>query len=136
MRGSNPQPTGGETKKFKQQPGVRIQDLQSDWATRIEVTKCINGVEIKWSFGRISKKKRITDHDFPPPFLWAENNIHFDEDNSISKLLRYSLFILHWEQWVRGRIYSFPKFIANFNYIKIDLWQNVYNDQMAAFPNQ
>ena len=19
-------------------------------------------------------KKRITDHDFPPPFMWAENN--------------------------------------------------------------
>ena len=30
-------------------------------------------VELKWSFGRICIKKRITDHDFPPPFMWAEN---------------------------------------------------------------
>ena len=38
--------------------------------------KCtsLHGVEIKWSFGRICKKKRVTDHDFPPPFMWAENN--------------------------------------------------------------
>ena len=37
----------------------------------------LNGV-IKWSFGRISKKKRVTDHDFPPPFMWAENNLFLE----------------------------------------------------------
>ena len=30
-------------------------------------------MEIKWSFGR-NWNKRNTDHDFPLPFMWAENN--------------------------------------------------------------
>ena len=64
---------GWETKKIQAPGRVRTQDLQPDWATIIEVTKCINGVEIEW-FCRISFKKCITDHDFPPPFMWSENN--------------------------------------------------------------
>ena len=34
----------------------------------------LHRVEIKWRFGRICKKKRITDHDLSPTFMWAENN--------------------------------------------------------------
>ena len=61
-------------KKIRASARVQAQDLQPHRATIIEVPKCINGLDIKWSFGGISEKKRITDHDFPPPFMWAENN--------------------------------------------------------------
>ena len=33
----------------------------------------LHGVEIKWILAEFGKK-RITDHDFPPSFMWAENN--------------------------------------------------------------
>ena len=32
------------------------------------VTSSLNGVN------KSGEKKRNTDHDFPPPFMWAENN--------------------------------------------------------------
>ena len=32
---------------------------------------------MKWSFGRICKKKRVTDHDFPPPFMCGEGGFVF-----------------------------------------------------------
>ena len=35
-------------------------------------------------------KKRVTDHDFPPPIMWAENN---NLSVSIAILKRYSLLI-------------------------------------------
>ena len=64
-------------KKDSSTSRVRTQDLQPDSATIIEVTKCINGVEIKWSFGRLVKK-RITDYDFPPPFMSPEATYYPD----------------------------------------------------------
>ena len=45
-----------------------------------------------WSFGRIGKK-RVTDHDFPPQFMWAENNndgLPLIKFSSLSHDLKYS----------------------------------------------
>ena len=63
----------GNTKKFQAAAPIQTHDLLAGKAIR----KCtsLDGVEIKWSFGRICKKKRVTDHDFSPPFMWAVNNI-------------------------------------------------------------
>ena len=54
------------TEKFQAPARVRTHHLLAG--------KAISEVEIKKSFSRIFKKKRVTDHDFPPPFMWAENN--------------------------------------------------------------
>ena len=64
----------GNTKKF--QAPARFEPTIY-WQGKQQV-KCtlFHGVEIKWSFGRICRKKRVTDHDFPPPFMLAENNKH------------------------------------------------------------
>ena len=53
-------------KKIQVPARVRTQDLQPDCATIFEVTKCINGVEIKWSFGKISLKNASQNMHFLP----------------------------------------------------------------------
>ena len=62
----------GNTKKLIHQPRVRTHDLLAG--------KAISEVHFTpWSGDKVElwqnlKKKRVTDHDFPPPFMWAEND--------------------------------------------------------------
>ena len=62
----------GFTKKFQAPTRVRTHDLLAG--------KAISEVHFnRWSGDKVDfwqnlLKKRVTDHDFPPPFMWAENN--------------------------------------------------------------
>ena len=62
----------GKTKKFQAPARVRTHDLLTG--------KAISEVQFTpWSGDKVEfwqnlGKKRVTDHDFPPPFMWAENN--------------------------------------------------------------
>ena len=70
-KGSNPRPTDWETRKnLKHQPGFET----------LLAGKAISEVHFTpWSGDKVEfwqnwLKKRVTDHDFPPPLMWAENN--------------------------------------------------------------
>ena len=62
----------GNTKKFQAPARFRTHDLLAG--------KAISEAHfhsLEWRLrGVLAEfvKKRVTDHDFPPPFIWAENN--------------------------------------------------------------
>ena len=62
----------GNTKKFQAQARVRTHDpLAGKAISEVHFTPW-SGYKVK--FWQNLLKKRVTDHDFPPPFILAENN--------------------------------------------------------------